>query len=137
MGISDSEFTGPTQNGRVHYYLAAGGVDPETDVAPPASALWSDAGTLGKYDVVMLPCEGSEIKKPAGGLQNIVDYTSQGGRRLRHALQLRVDRARAGAVPLHRRLAAGSRSRSTRRRIRSRWTWISPSPRASPSPSGW
>src|SRR5712692_3724240 len=78
MGISTSEFTNPGGGGRVHYYRA-NGVD-TSPPAPPASTLWSDAGTLMNYDVVLLPCEGSEIRKPANAAQNIVNYTSAGGR---------------------------------------------------------
>src|SRR6266849_173701 len=78
MGISTSEFTSPGGGGRVHYYVANG-----RDTSPPApraSALWSDAGTLMNYDVVLLPCEGAENRKPANAAQNIVNYTSAGGR---------------------------------------------------------
>lgn len=80
MGISDSEFTPPTGNGRIHYYVSNGNQLATT--APPASDLWSDAGTLMKYDVVILPCEGGENlgSKPTSVRQNIVDYTSAGGR---------------------------------------------------------
>jgi len=78
MGISDSEFTAPTGNGRVHYYRQNG-----IDTSPPApagSTLWSDAGTLRNYDVVLLPCEGAENVKPTLATQNIIDYTAAGGR---------------------------------------------------------
>jgi len=48
--------------------------------SPPAANLWSDAGTLDQYDVILLPCEGSEYRKPDAGIQNLVDYTAAGGR---------------------------------------------------------
>src|SRR5262249_46355399 len=78
IGISDSEFTSPSGSGRIHMYQAngatlAGGV-------PPDSALWSDMATLRQYDIVILPCEVREVRKPNAGLQNLVDYTSAGGR---------------------------------------------------------
>src|SRR6266849_5709950 len=78
MGISASEFTAPTGNGRVHYYRQ-NGIDMSPS-APPASTLWSDGGTLRNYDVVLLPCEGAQNLKPALATQNIIDYTAAGGR---------------------------------------------------------
>ncbi len=81
MGIADSEFTPPTgaDAGRVHYYVENGKNLPPPG-APPASTLWTDGGTLSKYDVVMLPCEGGENPKPLYATQNIIDYTAAGGR---------------------------------------------------------
>jgi len=78
MGISDSEFTLPSGNGRIHYYVANG-----INMSPPApadSTLWTDGGTLKNYDIVLLPCEGGEHLKPSYATQNIIDYTSAGGR---------------------------------------------------------
>jgi hypothetical protein len=78
IGISDSEFTAPGGGGRVHYYRENG-----IDMSPPApagSALWSDAGTLMNYDVVLLPCEGAPNRKPVSAAQNIVNYSGAGGR---------------------------------------------------------
>src|SRR5262249_6164040 len=53
MGIAASEFTPPTGAGRVHYYVSNGKNLPPPG-APAASTLWTDAGTLSNYDVVML-----------------------------------------------------------------------------------
>jgi hypothetical protein len=78
VGIADSEFTPPTATGRVHYYRSNG-----LDTHSPAAAgslLWSQLSTLLKYDVVILPCEGMELKKPPAATQNLIDYTTQGGR---------------------------------------------------------
>jgi hypothetical protein len=79
MGISTSEFTAPGGGGRVHYYRSNG-----MDTSPPAApitALLDDAGTLMNYDVVLLPCEGSENRRTTGPEpQNLVAYTSAGGR---------------------------------------------------------
>jgi hypothetical protein len=80
MGISDSEFTVPGGAGRVHYYHQ-NGIDMPPPGAPAGNTLWSDAGTLMNYDVVLLPCEGMEDHNiPASAKQNIIDYTSAGGR---------------------------------------------------------
>jgi len=78
MGISDSEFTAPSGGGRVHYYVQNG--NDLAQAAPRANTLWTDGGTLLQYDVVMLPCEGAENRKPSYATQNIINYTSQGGR---------------------------------------------------------
>ncbi len=79
MGISTSEFTAPGGGGRVHYYRS-NGMD-TTPPAPPVTALLDDAGTLMNYDVVLLPCEGSENRRTTGPEpQNLVAYTSAGGR---------------------------------------------------------
>ena len=79
MGISTSEFTAPGGGGRVHYFRSNG-----MDTSPPAqpiTALLDDAGTLMNYDVVLLPCEGSENRRTTGPEpQNLVAYTSAGGR---------------------------------------------------------
>ncbi len=79
IGISDPEFTRPGGGGRIHYYHENGlNMSPP---APAASTLWSDAGTLMNYDVVLLPCEGFEdSSKPSYAQQNIINYTSAGGR---------------------------------------------------------
>ena len=83
MGIDTSEFTRPDSTGRVHMYVTPQGSPPPLQLdggSPPAASLWSDAGTLSRYDVVLLPCEGSEYRKPDAGIQNLVNYTSAGGR---------------------------------------------------------
>ena len=78
IGIDDAEFTRPDGGGRVHYYRENGkNLSPS---APAASTLWSDLNVLRDYDVVMLPCEGGDNPKPAAATQNIIDYTSAGGR---------------------------------------------------------
>ncbi len=82
VGIDPAEVTEPTGNGRVHYYRAGGGVDLST-TAPRSNLLWGSVDTLKQYDVVMLPCEGTDRNTPAktdGGMNNIVEYTSAGGR---------------------------------------------------------
>jgi hypothetical protein len=78
IGIDDSEFTAPTGKGRVHFYVQNGmNLSPP---APAASTLWTDLSTLERYDLVLLPCEGEPNLKPAEATQNVIDYTSAGGR---------------------------------------------------------
>jgi hypothetical protein len=78
IGIDDSEFTPPGGGGRVHFYVQNGmNLSPP---APAASTLWSSQAALSQYDLVLLPCEGEPNLKPAAATQNIVDFTSAGGR---------------------------------------------------------
>lgn len=78
MGIDEAEFTRDGQNGRVHYFRE-NGVD-TSPAAARASSLWSDLEKLKKYDLVFLPCEGGPHGKPNAAEQNLIDYTSVGGR---------------------------------------------------------
>ena len=84
MGLDPLEFSRPENGGRIHMYVTPQGNPPPLQLSdggsPPAANLWSDAGTLAQYDVVLLPCEGSEYRKPDAGIQNLVDYTTAGGR---------------------------------------------------------
>ncbi len=78
MGIDMSEFTQPDQGGRIHLYISNGADDgPGT---APAEALWGSSATLANYDEVLLPCEGQPLFKSPSDQQNIIDYTSAGGR---------------------------------------------------------
>ena len=76
-----AEFTRPENGGKVHMYVTPQGNPLHLDGgSPPATDLWLNPGTLSNYDVVLLPCEGSEYRKPDAGIQNLVDYTAVGGR---------------------------------------------------------
>jgi hypothetical protein len=82
IGIDDAEFTlpPPSGSGRVHYYHYNGinmGVD---GGAPGGAQLVGSLNTLKTYDVVMLPCEGSEKRKTTAETQNVIDYSNLGGR---------------------------------------------------------
>ncbi|MBK6465207.1 MAG: carboxypeptidase regulatory-like domain-containing protein [Myxococcales bacterium] len=77
MGIAPAEFTSAIGNGKVHFYRSNG-----VDMSPPTAGgntLWNDLATLKKYDIVMLPCEGSAQAKP-GPDTNLLNYTNAGGR---------------------------------------------------------
>ena len=78
MGVDQSEFTDPSGGGRVQMYLSNGAV--VDGATPPAESLWSSPTTLAQYDQVLLPCEGTPIDKQATDQQNLIDYTSAGGR---------------------------------------------------------
>lgn len=78
IGIDESEFTTPSQNGRVHIYKGEGatlaGATP-----PPASTLWATSANLEKYDLVAFPCMTSG-KPDVSGTNNIKTYADTGGR---------------------------------------------------------
>lgn len=78
MGIDLAEFTSDAGNGRVHFFRE-NGVDTKPS-APAASTLYGDPTKLKKYDLVFLPCEGSERNKPESADKNLVAYTAAGGR---------------------------------------------------------
>ncbi len=78
IGIDDAEFTSPSGTGRVHMYVQNGlSMSPPS---PAASTLWSTAAALDAYDLVLLPCEGAANTKPPSATQNLIDYTTAGGR---------------------------------------------------------
>jgi hypothetical protein len=78
IGIDDSEFTAPSQNGRVHFFVQNG--MNLSSPAPAATTLWTDLSTLEAYDLVLLPCEGQPNLKPAAATENLIAYTAAGGR---------------------------------------------------------
>ncbi|HEV3193321.1 MAG TPA: hypothetical protein VGY54_22590, partial [Polyangiaceae bacterium] len=83
VGIDDAEFTDPTNSGRVHIYVGNGAqISRRT---PGAVTLEGSPGTLSNYDIVLLPCYGLVPPMPpnnptTANKQNIIDYTSAGGR---------------------------------------------------------
>ena len=81
IGIDDSEFTAPSGTGRVHLYQGQGGATPSGAVLP-ATALWSSAATMSKYDAVLNACECGDNaqEKPLASLRNMLEYVDHGGR---------------------------------------------------------
>jgi hypothetical protein len=88
IGIDDEEFTPESGTGRVNLFAGVGGASRYADSlnggAPlsPATSLWADVGSLARYDIVLLACEGGQNpdQKPASSLQALLDYTEIGGR---------------------------------------------------------
>jgi hypothetical protein len=78
MGVDVNEFTPPSGGGRIQMYLSNGADDgPGT---PLAETLWGDPTQLARYDQILLPCEGQQIDKAPSDQQNVIDYTTAGGR---------------------------------------------------------
>ena len=78
IGIDESEFTVPTQTGRVHIYKGQGAT--LAGATPPSSStLWATPAQLQKYDLVAFPCQTGGGPDTAGK-QNIQGYADTGGR---------------------------------------------------------
>lgn len=84
IGLDDAEFTSETGDGRVNLFAGPGGADRYAggENFSPATSLWADVATLGRYDIVLMACEGNQNpdEKPAAALQALLDYTELGGR---------------------------------------------------------
>jgi hypothetical protein len=80
MGVSDSEFTPASGDGRIHVYKGLNGAG--LYQSAPATDLWSDVTKMKGYDLVINSCECAEHaeEKTAAMLQNHVDYANAGGR---------------------------------------------------------
>ena len=79
MGIDTSEFTAPGNGGRVQIYVGNGSSDP-TGTAPPEATLTSSLTTLEKYDLALFACVGSQVDQTTAAQQNVINYSSAGGR---------------------------------------------------------
>ncbi len=93
MGNDSTEFTNPDGMGRINFYLAEGGNGQSgsyigaVGATPAATTLTGSPASLAKYDVLMLPCEGSDNTKlrqtsnsANGELTNLVTFANSGGR---------------------------------------------------------
>jgi hypothetical protein len=84
LGISDTEFSSDTGNGRIHLYAGNGGTSKLSDNTPlsPASALWGNLDKLKQYDILFHSCECSQYAsaKPQEYMNNIKAYADAGGR---------------------------------------------------------
>jgi hypothetical protein len=78
MGIDEAEFTNDKGTGRVNLFMGNGA--DVTGGASPEANLTGTLAALEKYDVVIFPCWGNPVDKPATDQQNMVEYTSAGGR---------------------------------------------------------
>ena len=89
IGVSSSEFTSPGTGGKVDYYQA-GGIPLKNGTNPAPKNLLGNLTTMMTEDLIMLPCDcgdeyGSGHSSVWNGnyttfLNNIVSYTSNGGR---------------------------------------------------------
>jgi Bacterial Ig-like domain (group 3)/MBG domain/Putative Ig domain/NHL repeat len=88
VGIADSEFTDDntataTTGGRIHLYTGAVSAGAFiTSSTPSESALTGGTSTtpLNDYDMAMFPCQGKATTESTTGIQNLIAYSSAGGR---------------------------------------------------------
>jgi hypothetical protein len=87
VGISDSEFTTDTGNGRVHLFAGYEGTN-AFDVSlggaafTPVAPWWDSLTNLDDYDVILHACDGTDmpVNKSPQALQALRDYADMGGR---------------------------------------------------------
>lgn len=88
IGIADSEFTPASDGGRVTLFAGHGGTSAYDTTLNAGAAitsavdLWNDQAELGKYDVLLMACEGGEYpqEKSAQARQVMEQYANSGGR---------------------------------------------------------
>ena len=92
IGVDDSEFTNPPQqggNGRINLFLGASpivanqsGPGAQIDANTPSETqLWGGpTPTINQYDLVMFSCQGTETQQTSDAQTNVIDYANAGGR---------------------------------------------------------
>jgi hypothetical protein len=93
LGVSDSEFTTDSGDGRVHLYYIDGGTSTAgtgeivagsaTAALTPSTTLYADLTKMMTYDLIMMACPGSDAiisKSPLTNFLNVRTYADQGGR---------------------------------------------------------
>ena len=79
----DTVSSGATLGGRIHLYKGDHSAGAEISASTPLeTALMGGTSTtpLGSYDMVMFPCQGSTTAESAAYIDNLLAYTSAGGR---------------------------------------------------------
>jgi hypothetical protein len=78
IGVADTEFSNPSESGRIHFYRNNGAIyDMST---PNQAALVDTPATWDRYDQILFPCEGLQSNESAPALMNFNSYTNKGGR---------------------------------------------------------
>ncbi len=82
VGLDDSEFTNPMSTGRIHLYTGTQSAGANIDTTTPSqTTLMNSATELAKYDVLMLPCQGTASGQTStASLANLLQYANSGGR---------------------------------------------------------
>ena len=82
VGLDDAEFTNPLSTGRIHLYTGTQSAGARIDVNTPSqTTLMNDAAQLSKYDVLMLPCQGTASgQTTTANLASLLQYANNGGR---------------------------------------------------------
>jgi hypothetical protein len=82
LGIDPAEITDDTGAGRFQLYSGALGTTTTQggSTLTTTATLVASATKLAAYDLVVLGCDGEVVTRPAASAQNLVDYTTAGGR---------------------------------------------------------
>jgi hypothetical protein len=80
MGMSGEFASGNGGSKRIHFFHTNGASFYNGAAVPAGAQLYDSLPTLEQYDVVILPCEGHPNRKTTLETQNLVNYTSDGGR---------------------------------------------------------
>jgi hypothetical protein len=81
VGLDDSEFTDASGSGRINLFLGNHSSGARIDASTPSeSSLMGNSSVLNRYDVLMLPCQGSAINEQATELANFIGFANAGGR---------------------------------------------------------
>jgi hypothetical protein len=78
IGIAMDQYSLPSGNGRVRFYRDNGADFPGG--APASTALFDNPSELAKYDMVVIDCVGSEVRKTTAQRTNLEGYANTGGR---------------------------------------------------------
>ncbi|WP_263417223.1 choice-of-anchor D domain-containing protein [Terriglobus albidus] len=82
VGIKDSEFTDPSGAGHINFYSASVNPGARASTATPnETALDVSSSTLNAYDVLMLPCQGTNLNtRNSAQLAAFQNFVNSGGR---------------------------------------------------------
>jgi hypothetical protein len=81
VGIDDTEFTNPTGSGRIHFYAGSFSRGAVIDASTPSEdVLMGNTAVLNQYDVLMVPCEGTQFIRSSAQLSSFLQYANAGGR---------------------------------------------------------
>jgi len=82
LGIDLAEFTTDAGAGKVHLYAGTSGSTTIQGGATLTSlaTLTASSPKLATYDLAIFACEGAAVTRPVASAQNLVDYTTAGGR---------------------------------------------------------
>jgi len=83
VGVADTEFTDDngSTGGRIHLYKGNLSAGAEINASTPSeTALVGTSATLNNYDMTMFPCQGNDTAESSSYVDNLLAYTSAGGR---------------------------------------------------------
>jgi hypothetical protein len=84
IGVSDSEFTSDTGNGRIHLFVENGTskIASSNETLSTAATLWGSTDKMKNYDMVLFSCNGdpSAAGKSQAMMDNVKQYADFGGR---------------------------------------------------------